>query len=175
MSRDDADPVHRARDRLVRVAAAVHRGTRALCCALLLSLLGAQLLVVLLRYGLGSGRLELQDLSAYLFAALVMLALPVALADDRHVRVDVLRERQGARLRQRWDTTGTLLLLTPALLLTVYHVAPDVLYAWQIREGSRETGGLGGVYLVKTLLPVSCALMLLQAFARMASPITGSR
>jgi len=151
---------------LRRIARRTHRLVRGLCLVLLGGLLSVQLAVVLLRYGLGSGALWLQDLSAYLFAALVLLALPVALADDRHVRVDVLRERQGARTRARIDTAGWLLLLLPALLLTLHHVVPDIFYAWSIREGSRETGGLGGVFLVKTVLPLSCLLMLLQAAAR---------
>jgi len=139
--------------------------------ALLAALLSVELCVVLLRYGLGTGSVWFQDLAAYLFATLVLLGLPVALADDRHVRVDVLRERQSLRTRHRVDVAGLTLLLLPALLLTLYHVAPDVLYAWSIREGSRETGGLGGVYLVKTVLPISCLLMLLQGAARCLSPV----
>jgi len=133
---------------------------------LLAALLSIELCVVLLRYGLNTGSLWLQDLALYLFAMLVLLGLPVALADDRHVRVDVLRERQSVRTRRVIDTAGLALFLVPALLLTLYHVAPDVLYSWSIREGSRETGGLGGVYLVKTVLPLSCLLMLLQGGAR---------
>jgi TRAP-type mannitol/chloroaromatic compound transport system permease small subunit len=38
-------------------------------------------------------------------------------------------------------------------------------YSWSIREGAVETGGLGGVYLVKTMLPVAAALTILQGLA----------
>ena len=85
--------------RLQRLAAALHRLCAAVCAALVALLLGAELAIVLLRYCLGTGFLELQDFAAYLFACLVSLGLPVALVADRHVRVDVLRERQGAATR----------------------------------------------------------------------------
>lgn len=143
----------------------LHRAIRASCIALAAALLGVELVIVLLRYGLGTGLLELQDLASYLFATLVVLGLPVALAEDAHVRVDVPRERQGSALRRRIDALGTLLFLMPAFSLTPWLVMPEVLHAWSIREGSRETGGLGGVWLVKSMLPVACVLMLVQGLA----------
>ena len=159
-----------ARTRFVGIARWLHRTVRRLCVVLLAGLLGVELVVVLLRYCLGTGFLELQDLAAYLFAALVMLGLPVALADDRHVRVDVLRERQGWRARRRTDRIGVLLFLIPAFALTAWLVLPEVRYAWSIREGSRETGGLGGVWIVKTVLPLACLLMLVQGVASLLRP-----
>lgn len=144
--------------------------TRGTCMALAGLLVVLELAVVLLRYGFDTGRLQLQDLAAYAFAALVLLGLPVALAADRHVRVDVLRERQGPRTRRAWDAAGTLLLLVPAFTLTAWYAWPDVAFAWSIREGARETGGLGGVWLLKSLVLVSCALMLVQGLASLARP-----
>ena len=34
--------------------------------------------------------------------------------------------------------------------------------AWAIQEGSREAGGLDGVYLLKTAIPLMAILLLLQ-------------
>ena len=157
-------------DLLARAAAALDRLARAACVALVALLGAAQLAVVLLRYGFGTGFLPLQDVVTYAFAALVLLGLPVALAADRHVRVDVLRERQGPRARRAWDAAGVLLLLAPAFALTAWYAWPDVAFSWGIREGARETGGLGGVYLVKALVPVSCALVLVQGLASLRAP-----
>ncbi len=147
-----------------RLCALLHRVTLAACLTLLVLLLFSQVGIVILRYCFGMGYLELQDFTAYVFASLVTLSIPVALVTDRHVRVDVLRERQSASLQNLLDDTAIVLLLLPVFLLSIYLVYPDISYAWQIREGSRETGGLGGVYLIKTLFPVSCVLMILQGF-----------
>lgn len=154
-----------ARTAFFAFAAGLHRTSAATCIALVVLLLGVELAVVLLRYCLGIGFLQLQDFAAYLFAALVALGLPVALVADRHVRVDVWRERQGEALRRRIDVLGIVLLLLPAFALTLWLVMPEVSFAWSIREGSRETGGLGGVWLVKSVLPLACALMLVQGVA----------
>ncbi len=155
----------RASDPLSRLARGLDGLTRAVCAALAALLLVLELAVVLLRYGFDTGRLQLQDLAAYAFTALVLLGLPVALAADRHVRVDVFRERQGPRARRASDVAGTLLLLVPAFALTAWYAWPDVAFSWSIREGARETGGLPGVYLLKTLIPLSCALTIVQGLA----------
>ncbi len=144
------------------LCATLHRVTLGTCLTLLVLLLFSQIGIVILRYCFGVGYLELQDFTAYVFASLVILSIPVALVTDRHVRVDVLREHQSPGLQNLMDNAGIVLLLLPVFLLSIYLAYPDIAYAWQIREGSRETGGLGGVYLIKTLFPVSCVLMILQ-------------
>lgn len=153
------------RNRYLQLCEFLHQSTLRVCLLLLVLLLCSQISVVILRYCFGTGFLELQDFTAYLFASLVTLSIPVALVLDRHVRVDVWREHQSVALRRGMDHLGTVLLLLPVFLLSLYLVFPDIAYAWQIREGSRETGGLPGVYLVKTLFPVSCILMILQGVA----------
>jgi len=142
------------------------------CLLLLALLLCSQISIVVLRYCFGTGFLELQDFTVYVFASLVTLSIPVALVLDRHVRVDVWREHQSASLRRTLDRLGVIVLLFPVFLLSLYLVYPDIAYAWQIREGSRETGGLPGVYLVKSLFPLSCVLLILQGGAALLSGTT---
>lgn len=123
--------------------------------------------IVLLRYVFGIGFLELQDIVSYSFAALVVLGLPVTLRLDKHVRVDVFREIQSPRTTRLFDAIGICALLIPVFGMTLYFVMPDILYAWSIREGSVETGGLPGYFVIKTALPLSCAMMMLQGIAMM--------
>ena len=129
--------------------------------ALLMVLL--QFAVVLLRYVFGIGFLELQDGVAYSFAALVVLGLPVALKEDAHVRVDVFREHQSPRLKLLIDRFGAIFFLLPVFALIIFNVWPDIVYSWSIAEGSSETGGLPGLFLVKSSLPLAATLMLLQS------------
>ena len=146
----------------------LHRLTLYGCVGLLALLLCSETLIVILRYCFGIGFLELQDFAAYVFASLFMLGLPAALVMNRHVRVDVIRERQSLKSRRRVDHAATVVLLVPVFVLCLYWVYPDIAYAWKIREGSRETGGLGGVYLIKSVLPLTCVLMIMQAVASLA-------
>lgn len=150
---------------LTDIAARVYRVTRTICQGLLGLIVLGQLSVVILRYVFGVGFIELQDAVAYSFAALVVLGLPVALAEDAHVRVDVLRTGQSARTRVWVDRVGIVAFLLPVFGLTLWWVWPDVAFSWSIREASVETGGLPGLYLVKSTLPLACVLMILQGLA----------
>lgn len=135
-------------------------------CQVLLGLIFfGQFCVVVLRYVFGVGFIELQDAVAYSFAALVVLGLPVAQALDAHVRVDVFRAKQSGRVRAWFDRVGIVAFLIPVFGLTIWWVWPDVAYSWSIRERSVETGGLPGLFLIKTTLPLACALMILQGLA----------
>lgn len=142
-----------------------HRATLALCVALLGLMFGAQIAVVVLRYLFGIGFVELQDFVIYCFAALSVLGVPVALRLDRHVRVDVFRPSGSTHRARRVDQASYLLFLVPVFMITLWYVMPLVINAWAIREGSRETGGLGGYFVVMTALPLASVLMLLQGLA----------
>lgn len=153
------------RARYLSFARTLNRLTANACMLLLAVLCIAQILIVILRYAFGMGFLELQDVVTYAFAMLVVLGVPVALAGDGHVRVDIFRNGQSARTRRRIDLSGVALFLIPVFGMTLWLVMPQVLYSWAIREGGVETGGLPGFFIVKTALPVACALMLVQGVA----------
>ncbi len=153
------------RDFIIASADVLHRLNLAICIALMSVLFVAQITIVVLRYAFGVGFLELQDMASYSFAMLVVLSIPVALRLDRHVRVDIFRSRQTDKMQRSFDGFGILLLLIPVFAMTLYVVMPQVIYSWQILEAGVETGGLPGYFLIKTALPVSCFLMLLQGAA----------
>lgn len=159
---------------LIRSAAVLHQVIRRLCQLLLGMIFVGQLAVVILRYVFGVGFIELQDAVAYSFATLVVLGLPVAQALDSHVRVDVFRAAQSPRGQLWFDRFGIVVFLIPVFALTIWWVWPDVAYSWSIREASAETGGLPGLFLVKSMLPLACALMILQGLAELARSF-GSR
>ncbi|NEX15449.1 MAG: C4-dicarboxylate ABC transporter permease [Halochromatium sp.] len=118
--------------------------------------------VVVLRYVFDSGSIALQESVTYLYAVLFMLGAAYTLQQDGHVRVDILYQRFSRRGRAWVDLLGTLFLLVPVsvfLLLSSWDYVAD---AWAVREGSREAGGIPGVWLLKTLLLLMPVLMLVQ-------------
>lgn len=153
------------REGFLRVAHALHVATGTLCVVLLLLLLSTEMVVVVLRYLFSIGFIELQDFAAYCFAALVVLGLPVALVADAHVRVDIFREKQTAATRRRFDRLAVVLLLIPVFGYTLWAIFPHITYSWQTFEGSSQVGGLPGVFVVKTAVPVACVLMIVQGLA----------
>lgn len=153
-----------SRSHMMRQAAdRLHRITLALSIALFGVMFAAQLVVVLMRYVMGVGFLELQDAVTYSFSALVVLTIPLALRADRHVRVDIFRGGFSARTNARLDRAGHLLFTIPVFGLMLWNAWPLVAASWSIREGARETGGLGGLFLVKSTIVVMCLLVLVRA------------
>ena len=140
----------------------IHLLVEKLCLYLVAVLVMCEVAIVLLRYVYGIGFLQLQDLALYSFSILVVLSIVYGFGRNEHVRVDVFRERQGRRLKRQIDAVAIILLMIPYFALTLYWVWPDITYAWKITEGSRETGGLPGLFLVKTALPFVCILMIAQ-------------
>jgi TRAP-type mannitol/chloroaromatic compound transport system permease small subunit len=161
------EPVVRAFLTLCRI---IDRATLALAAAAGALLAGMVLVNVVLRYGFGAGSIKAQDLSAYAFAVFLILCLPLALSRGAHVRVEVLSERLGPRYLRAADALAWLLVIVPLFGLIIWAGWRDIAYAWRIGEGSVTPGGLGGLYLVRTVLPVAAGLMILQGLAVLLTP-----
>ena len=118
--------------------------------------------IVMLRYLFNTGSIALQESVTYLHATVFMLGAAYTLKHDGHVRVDIVYQKLTLRARAWVDLLGTLLLLFPVCLFMLYTSMSYVTAAWAIQEGSREAGGLDGVYLLKTAIPLMAVLLLLQ-------------
>ncbi len=159
-------PPHRAG--LLRVADTADRVIRWLGQAsawLSLLMVLVTFLVVVLRYAFDQGSIALQESVTYMHASLFMLAIAYTLGRDGHVRVDILYQRLSQRGRAWVDLAGTLVLLVPVCLLILWLGWDYVLQSWRLREGSREAGGLAGVYLLKSLILIMPALLLMQGLS----------
>jgi TRAP-type mannitol/chloroaromatic compound transport system permease small subunit len=152
------------------VCQALDRFTVALCALACAVLTGAVLGTVILRFGFDTGFIQLQNLAGYAFAILMILSLPYCLRRGGHVRVEVFSERLPVRYLRVADSVALVAFLIPVFGLLAWVWMPDLIYSWSIREGAIETGGLGGIYLVKTAIPLSGVLMILQGIAVLIDP-----
>ncbi len=122
-------------------------------------------LVVLLRYLFDLGWIAMQESVTYMHAVVFLAGAAYTLRHDGHVRVDVFYKGFSPRTRAWVDLLGSLLLLLPVCGFIAWASWDYVAQSWAIREGSREAGGLPGVFLLKTLLLVLVASLVLQAVA----------
>ncbi len=137
-------------------------GHLAAVCASLLVLLTAGLVVA---FSLGHGSVKVQDLVLWLNAAMVMLGLGYALKSRAHVRIDVFSSRWSERTRAQVEVLGILVLLLPLCAAIAWLSFDYVAMSWRVSERSASSGGLAGLYLAKTLLPVGALLLALQGLA----------
>ena len=132
----------------------------------------ATCVVVVLRYGFDTGAVALQESVLYLHAIAFMLGIAYTLKLDEHVRVDVLYSRLSPVGRARVDLAGHCLFLVPAALTIGITSLPYVAASWRILEGSAEVGGIPGLFVLKTLIPVMAFTLLLQGLAEIVRAVT---
>lgn len=126
----------------------------AVCICLLSAFTSAVFLGAVLRYGFDIGSVQLEDFINYAFAALVVLSVLIAFFRNAHVHVKFLSVSHDI-LQTR---LVRFLSATPFIAIAVLSL-PAVYFSWSIYEGSTEPGGVGGYFLVKTLLPISFGLI----------------
>ena len=130
-------------------------------------------LVVILRYGFGTGSVFLQETVIYMHSLVIMFGLAYTLKHDGHVRVDLLYNSQTPRNQAWTNLFGHLFLLLPFSLILVREslgitasIPLERSYvgrSWSVFEGSAEVGGLPGIFLLKSLIPISGGLLAMQA------------
>lgn len=162
------EKITRACDGVNRVVASVIRWF-----ALFMVLI--QFVIVLGRYVFGVNSIAAQESVLYLHATLFMLGAGYTLLVDKHVRVDVFYARATPETRRRIDIFGHLFLLLPSMTALLYWSWPSVRNSWKIFEGPLSVGGIEAVFLLKSLIPGFCVLLMVQSVSLLIGLLTQRR
>ena len=147
-------------------------------------LIGVIILNVILRYGgrwmqqdlgiemswlfqdLGGPKLE--ELQWHLYALTVMMGLSYAQSTDSHIRVDIIAEKLSERTVRKWEVFGIIFFLLPFIYMVFIHSLDFVADSWRINEHSDAPAGLPWRWAVKSVIPVSFAMLGIAVLARLA-------
>lgn len=121
--------------------------------------------VVVLRYLFNHSSIFMQESVMYLHAIVFLLASAYTLKHNEHVRVDILYQRLSDKGKALVDLLGTLLLLLPVVIFIAIYSWDYVARSWAIMETSPESSGIPAIFLLKSLIPLMCALMVIQGVA----------
>lgn len=130
---------------------------------LALAMVLVQFLIVLLRYVFGVSFIAVNESVLYMHSALFMLGAGYTLLVDAHVRVDIFYAKAAFATKARIDLFGHLLLLIPSMLALLWWTTPTVRNSWAILEGPISVGGIPASFLLKSLIPAFCVLLLIQS------------
>lgn len=150
---------------IARALEAVSDGVGHLVSWLSLAMVLVTFAVVVLRYAFDLGWIAMQESVTYMHAVLFLAGASYTLRHHGHVRVDIFYRRFSERTRAWVDLFGSLLLLLPVCLFIFFESWDYVRDSWAIYEGSREAGGIEGVWLLKTMILVMASLLVLQGLA----------
>jgi len=127
-----------------------------------------QFLVVVLRYVFGLGFIWMQESIMYMHGILFMAGAGYTLLHDGHVRVDVFY-RDATRRTQAWvNLAGSVLFLIPFCGLILWVSTDYVANSWRVLEGSKETSGIQGIFVLKSVILVFGGLVILQGLSIVA-------
>lgn len=135
------------------------------CVAWLVLLMAIVTVIVVARRYIfhAGGEIYLQESVIYMHALMFMFGLSYAMKHNGHVRVDLFYSRFSPRGKALVDIAGHILFLIPTTLVIAIFSLEYVLASWKVLEGSREVGGIPGVYLLKTIIPITAILLVLQS------------
>lgn len=142
---------------------------------LTLAMVVVTVVIVTGRYLFDTNSIALQESVVWMHGLVLMLGLGYTLKHDAHVRVDVFQRHFGDRGRAWTDLVGTVVLLLPFCTFIIWSSWGFVADAWALGERSREAGGLPGLYLLKTAIPVAAALLAAQGIAVAARAVRAIR
>lgn len=125
-------------------------------------------LIVILRYGFETGSIALQESIIYNHAFVFMLGIAYTYNQDKHVRVDVFYTQFSEHKKAWVNLLGNLFFALPTVFFIAWVGWDYVAASWRIHETSSEAGGLGYVYLLKTLILVMDGLLFLQVLSHIA-------
>lgn len=128
-----------------------------------LAMVVMQFAIVVLRYVFGFAAIALNESVLYLHATLFMLGAGFTLLVDGHVRVDIFFARANERQKAAIDLFGHLFLLLPSMAVVLYWTWPSVRNSWAILEGPISVGGIPAAFLLKSLIPAFCVLLIVQS------------
>jgi len=152
-------------ERIAERLDAINRHTGRVIRWLALFMVLVQFAIVLLRYVYGMSWIALDESVLYMHATLLMLGAGYTLLVDDHVRVDIFQAKAGPVGKAVIDLFGHAVLLIPTMLALLYWSWPSVRNAWAISEGAISVGGIPAVFLLKSLIPAFCVLLIVQSVA----------
>ncbi len=130
-------------------------------------LLGVIVINVFMRYALGEGRIEFEEIQWHLYSIGFMIGLGRAVVDDAHIRVDIVHERLSPVMRAWIDLYGIMLFVLPFVALMLIYAVPFIADSLATSETSPSPGGLPYRWLIKSMLFIGFALLGLAAVSRL--------
>lgn len=122
---------------------------------------------VFVRYVLNQPTVWAFDMMVQMYGALFLMAGPYALAQDSHVRGDVLYRLFPVRMQATIDFVLYLLFFFPGMIALFWYGAEIASDSWRYKEVSWNSPARIQIYFFKTLIPLAGALLMIQGFAEL--------
>jgi TRAP-type mannitol/chloroaromatic compound transport system permease small subunit len=150
----------------LRFADKVSEYSAKVCAWLIIPLVFALFYESIARYLFNAPSIWAYDISYMLYATIFLMGAGYVHARDKHVKVDVLSRYFSSRAKAIIDLCLYLLLFFPAIGVLVVIGVKNAYFSWLIREVSASGLWRPPLYPLRSILPISMAVLLLQGVAQ---------
>ena len=130
---------------------------------------------VFVRYVLNAPTVWAFDMMVQMYGALFLMSGPYALAQDTHVRADVIYRLVPVRAQATIDLVLYFLFFFPGMLALVWFGGEIASDSWRYQEVSWNSPARIQIYYFKTLIPLAGGLFIIQGIAEVLRCIIAIR
>jgi TRAP-type mannitol/chloroaromatic compound transport system permease small subunit len=130
---------------------------------------------VIARYAFNAPTIWSYDVTYMLYSAIFMLGCAYALHKGAHIRTDFFYEKWSDRTRGMVDTISYVLFFFPSIIMLMAASWNEAWYAYTINETSEQTNWRPILWPFKAIVPLTCAMLLLQGISELIKSFYAAR
>ena len=124
---------------------------------------------VILRYVFSIGFIWIQDLYIWIHAIFILLGISYTLKMNNHVRIDLLYRNFNKKKRNLINLIGLIIFGIPLTYLLLVNGLDYFTRSYNLNEGSKESGGLPNIFILKFFIFFLGILLFLEIFRQIIS------
>lgn len=138
---------------------------------LIIPLIGIIAYEIIARYVFNAPTIWAFELQFMLYASMFMLGAPYTLLYGEHIRTDILYNRFSIRWQGLIDAVLYLLFYFPGIAFFLWAGWDFAARSWAVGERSEFSPWRPPIYPLKTVIPLTAALLLLQGLSELAKSL----
>ena len=130
---------------------------------------------VIARYVFGAPTIWSFDLTYMFYGTIFMLGSAYALHKGAHIRTDFFYEKWSDRTRGVVDSVSYIVFFFPSIIMLMVASWSEAWYAFTINETSEQTNWRPLLWPFKAVVPLTCAMLLLQGVSELIKSFYAAR
>ena len=130
-----------------------------------LPLVGAVAYEVIARYVFNAPTIWSFDVTYMLYGTIFMLGAAYALHKGAHIRTDFFYEKWTVKTKGMVDSISYIVFFFPSIVMLLVASGNEAWYAWSINETSEQTPWRPILWPYKSVVPLTCVLLLVQGLS----------
>jgi len=115
------------------------------------------------------------DLTYMFYGTIFMLGAAFALHKGAHIRTDFFYEKWSAKTKGIVDSTSYIVFFFPSILMLLWISGGEAWYAYDIKETSEQTPWRPILWPYKSVVPITCVLLLIQGVSELIKSFYAAR